>query len=294
MAQVIHSAPVGLQSEAEVLDFAGRSVGPIDQHTDISREGSPHRVALLTTRSGERLIAKWFADSPSYFRTFDALGVYAVPLGSAAPRLIDQHDGLRAILMTALPGRAVSTDQALDPVVHYRAGQLLRQFHESAPANRSIDVLPELASALSLAIDRAEHDLGPVVTAEARDLGMRVLDVGEVSLQPRHGSCRPEHWLSDPDYGLQFISFSLSEYDPWIIDTFDLERNLWRYSSELRGAFLSGYDRHPSEADTIILRAYSARRALEWWLKVSTKSSTKKARKDAWAEVEAVLGSTLF
>jgi cytochrome c biogenesis protein len=46
MAQLTQTPRQGLQSEAEVLDFAGRSVGAIDSHSDISRPSSPHRVLV--------------------------------------------------------------------------------------------------------------------------------------------------------------------------------------------------------------------------------------------------------
>lgn len=298
MAQVTQAPRKGLQSEAEVLDFAERSVGLIESHENISRPGSPHRVSKLRTRSGDDLIAKWCADAPSYFKTFDALSHYAKPLGTSAPRLIDHQDGLKAILMTTLPGAPADTLQAQDPVVHYRVGQIIRRFHESAPATRSRDVSTQLASTLSRLIDQSEEDLGPVGTAELRALGMELLDLGELSLQPLHGHLSPEHWMIDADYGVQLMSFSRSEYDPWIMDTAVLERDYWGYSPELKSAFFSGYDKTPSEQDGVLLRAKHAMDALTTWVQLTTgphaKKASKKERMLAWSRVEQATGATLF
>ncbi|MEX2441406.1 MAG: hypothetical protein WD400_02035 [Pontimonas sp.] len=298
MAHITRVPRKGLQSEAEVLDFAEGSVGLIESHEDISRPGSPHRVSKLRTRAGDDLIAKWCADAPSYFKIFDALGHYAKPLGTSAPRLIDHHDGLKAILMTTLPGAPADALQAQDPVMHYRVGQIIRRFHESAPATHSRDITTQLASTLSRLVDQSEHDLGPLGTAELRTLGMQLLDLGELSLQPLHGYLSPEHWMIDTDYGVQLMSFSKSEYDPWIMDTAVLERDYWAYSPELKSAFFSGYDKTPSEQDGVLLRAKQAMDALTAWVQLGTGRHAKKAsRKDrilAWSRVEQATGATLF
>lgn len=294
VSQLTQSPRKGLQSEAEVLDFAGRSVGAIDVNTDISRPGSTHRVSLLTTRAGDQLVAKWFADSSSYFHTFDALSHYTKPLGTSAPKLIDQHDGLKVILMTALLGKVPDTDQARDPVVHFHIGQLMRQFHESAPTTTSTQVAKDLATELSRLIDQTEDGLGVGGTAELRALGMDVLDLGALTLHPVHGGLRPEHWMCDGNYGTQLFSFSASEYDPWIVDTVFLERDYWAYAPELRRAFFSGYDAAPSEADLTILRARQSAQALSTWVRLTRGSSTKKSRSIAWSHVEQALGGTLF
>ena len=277
-----------------MLDFAGRSVGAIESHTDISLPGSKHRVSVLTTRTGDRLVAKWFHDSPSYFHSFDALSHHTGPLGNGAPRLIDHHDGLKAILMTLLPGAVASADEARDPVIHFRVGQLMREFHESAPATRSVERGKDLAAELSGLIDQTEGDLGDIATADLRALGMQILDIGPLRLQPLHGALRPEHWLIDENYGTQLISFSASEYDPWIVDTAYLERDYWGYSPELRAAFFAGYDQTPTEEDLITLRVHSAISALRAWVQAKGHSGSKKTRALLWSRVEQALGATLF
>lgn len=284
----------GLQTEAEILDFAGRSVGPIEANEDISRLGSTHRVSLLHTRSGDVLVAKWFADSRSYYRSFDAFTHHTAALGTSAPRLIDHHDGLKAMLITRLPGERANREQSHDPVTHFHVGQLLRRFHESASATRSVDRGKDLAGELSRLVDLAEDDLGLVVSTELRALGMDVLDIGTLTLQPLHGSLTPEHWIVDSDYGTQLISFSASEYDPWIFDVAALERGYWTYSPELRSAFYSGYDRQPGDEDAVLLRAELAISALTQWVTSRDTAISKKARGALWSQVEQVTGGTLF
>ena len=284
----------GLQSAEEVLHFASTSLGAIDQSVDLSLARSPHRIRLLATRSGNHVIAKWFDDSTSYFRSLDAMNHHTIPLGTQAPRLIAHDDRLKALLMTHLPGEVAGDDTARDPVTHFQVGTLLRQFHESSTPNPSAQATTDLASGLSLLTEELEDDLGQVLVAELRELGMQLLDLGPQPLQPVHGGIRPEHWMVDENYGVQLFSFSTSQYDPWIKDTLDLERQYWRYQPELKSAFFAGYDRAPSDSDELLLRGFLAQSALTSWAEVMRRSSTKKSRQLAWAEVEHTTGCTLF
>ena len=289
------SAPSrGLQSTEEVLDFASRAVGAIDESSDVSITGSAHKVHVLATRTGEKFIAKWFQDTASYFRSLDALNHHTIALGPQAPRLIAHDDGLKALLMTLLPGAVASEQASRDPVTHLQIGSLLRQFHESSSANPSTQVSEQLAASLSHLTEQVEQHLGPSTVAELRELGMELLDMGPIPLQPVHGALRPEHWMVDNGYGVQIFSFSASEYNPWVLDTLELEKNYWRYQPELRSAFFAGYDRDTTPADQLLLRGFLVESALSGWIEVSRRSATKKTRERAWSTVEHATGSTLF
>jgi len=289
------SAPArGLQSTEEVLDFASRSVGAIDQSLDVSLAGSPHKVHVLTIRSGERFVAKWFQDAASYFRSLDALSHHTFPLGLQAPRLIAHDDALKALLMTFMPGAVAGEYASRDPVTHLHIGTLLRQFHESSSSNPSTQVCEQLAASLSQLTEQVEKELGASTISELRELGMQLLDMGPIPLQPVHGALRPEHWMVDDNYGIQIFSFSATEYNPWVLDTLELEKSYWRYQPELRSAFFTGYDRGPSPTDQLLLRGFLVESALRGWAEVSKHSASKRTRQRAWSALEHATGSTLF
>ena len=284
----------GLQSTEEVLNFASKAVGAIEQSSDVSVSRSPHRVHVLATRSGEKFVAKWFDDSTSYFRSLDALNNHTIPLGSQAPRLIANEDALKALLMTFLPGAVVGEQASRDPVTHLQVGTLLRQFHESSSANPSTQVTRQLATSLSHLAEQVEQDLGPSTVGEVRELGMQLLDLGPTLLRPVHGALRPEHWMVDDDYGVQIFSYSATEYNPWVLDTLELETNYWRYQPELRSAFFTGYGLDPEPADQLILKGFLVESALKGWVEACEPSATKKKRQHAWSALEHTTGSTLF
>ena len=294
MSPLIHSRRPGLHSEAEVLDWAHRSLGPLEVIEDVSSLRSTQRVLHCETRSNDSVIVKWFVDSPCFFNTLDTLSNYSVALGGSAPKLIDQNETLRALVMTHVPGTTASQAQALDPTLHFTLGTLLRQFHDSAPANKSADIGSQLASTLSTHIDSVEDLIGETLAREARHFAMQLLDVESILLTPTHGNVTPEHILIDPDRGIHLIGFSRSEYNPWIVDTAKLERDLWTYSPELRNAFFTGYDKEPDESDLLILRAIQLISSCEDWLEVSARRVSKAELARSTQHIESALGGTLF
>jgi hypothetical protein len=294
MAPLNDQTRTGLASESEVMDWAHRVFGPLDITDDFTGESSSHRVTRALTRAGDPVIVKWFADSPCFFNTVDALNNYSAALGSGAPRLIDHSETLRAVTMTALAGAPLPGDETLDPTIHFQLGVLLRQFHESAPSNRSTDVARDWAAELSRLVDELEGVVGEVLAHESRSLALRLLDLESLVLSPVHGSLRPEHVLRDPDRGLQLVGFSRTEYDPWIVDVAEFERDLWTYSPELRSAFFTGYDREPQEEDLMVLRARQLLDALRGWKSAQSKRTSKAELSRHKRQLDGALGGTLF
>jgi hypothetical protein len=294
VAPLIDQPRVGLASESEVMDWAHRVLGPLDITDDLTSERSSNRVTRALTRAGDPVIVKWFADAPSFFNSVDALNNYSAALGSGAPRLIDHSDSLRAVSMTALAGSPLQGDETLDPTIHFQLGVLLRQFHESAPANRSSDVAKSWATELSRLVDGLEDTIGDVLAMESRSLALKLLDQESLVLSPIHGSIRPEHVLRDPDRGIQVVGFSSTEYDPWIVDVTELERDYWTYSPELRSAFFTGYDRQPDDSDLLVLRARQLLQALRSWKQVSSKRTAKSELSRHKRHLDSALGGTLF
>ena len=294
MAPTLNTSSSGLRSDAEVLDWAHRSLGPLTVLEDVSSPHSTQRVLHCETRSAEPVIVKWFVDAPCFFNTLDTLNNHAIALGSNAPKLIDHNEALRSLVMTHVPGTPASSEQALDPTVHFALGSLLRQFHDSAPANRSVDIAHELAGTLSRHLDVLESVIGEALAHDARTLAMELLDLDHIMLMPTHGAVSPEHTLIDHDRGISVIGFSRSEYNPWIMDTAILERDLWVYSPELRRAFYAGYEREPEPADVLVLRAIQMISSFDEWLETSARRVSKSDRARSIQRSESALGGTLF
>lgn len=282
-------------SEAEVLDWAQRLLGPIADTTDIGRGGTSQRILEIHTRSGERAVVKMVSDGASFHRTLEALSLYSPALGAFAPRLIDAHEGLRSILMTHVPGVvAEGTDHAWDPVVHFRAGVLLRQLHESGPVTHTAHLSGEWAAALERSVRMAEPFIDGDTLREAASWGMRVLDRGTLVLSPTHRANTPAHWLVHPQRGVHLVGFSHLEYDPWVVDTVYLERDYWRYSPDLRQAFFSGYERAEDEGDLILRKVWLLTDALRSWADVNQNRSTQAAKKVIRERLDWLSGHTLF
>ena len=289
------SAPTVVVSEAEVLDWAQRLLGPIADTTDIGRGGTSQRILEIHTRSDERAVVKMVSDGSSFHRTVEALSNYSPALGAFAPRLIDAHEGLRSILMTHVPGVvAEGTDHAWDAVVHFRAGVLLRQLHESGPATQSAHLAGEWAAALERAVRTAEPFVDFDTLREAAAWGMRVLDCDSLVLSPTHRANTPVHWLVHPQRGVHLVGFSHLEYDPWVVDTVYLERDYWRYSPDLRQAFFSGYERAESDEDLVLRKVWLLTDALSAWAEVNQNRSTHAAKKLARERLDWLCGHTLF
>jgi len=294
MAPMIDTPRAGLRSESEVLDWAHRVLGPLEEQSDLTSPQSSHQVKKLTTRNGDPVVVKWFHDAPSFFHTVDALSEYAIALGHSAPRLIDHSEGMRAVVMTAVPGVMASADSMLDPTLHFTLGSLLRQFHQSAPANRSGDVPKAWASHLSRLLESVDDSLDPAVAGEARSLALQLLDMGQVALVPTHGAIEHGHIMVDPDWGVHIVGFSHAQYDPWVSDVARLDRDWWTYSPELKRAFFTGYEAEFTEEDSILLKAKHLIDALDQWVELSMSRSSRSERSRSRREVEGALGGTLF
>jgi hypothetical protein len=288
------SAARTLPSEAEVLDWVHRCLGPVRASEPLHSQESRHRVFRVEVGSDDVVVVKSCADAQSYFRTIDALTRHTEALANAAPRLIDQSDSLRSLVMTCLPGQPADSVQAREPRWHQRVGALLRQFHESAPSTLSADLGKEWVARITALLDHAGADLNPLVVREGRELALGLLDLGPIKLVPIHGSNYPGHWLVDEARGLHLIGFSRTEYDPWIVDTAVLERELWVYSPGARKAFYAGYDREPEESDLLILRARNLIDALEHWSAAQHPRRPRTEKAAARRMLESAIGGTLF
>jgi Ser/Thr protein kinase RdoA (MazF antagonist) len=285
----------GLASEAEVLDRVHRVLGPVEVSEDVSVTPSRGRVLRVLTRSGESSYVKWYSHVSDYQRELDALTVYTPALGSDAPKLIDNDDALQMVLLSAVSGvPAVGTPWEWDPLVHYRAGVLVRKLHESAPGVRSDQFARHCATRFEEAAGLLEGVVDSSALSQARHLIAHAMDVTDIVLVPTHRDNHPRNWMVDPGGHVRLIDFHDAEYDPWIVDVLLLEQDYWRSDPNLKVAFLSGYDSEISASDEVLLRAHHAVVAVRAVAAAKSPGSTRAQKNRSKDLFDRLLGQTLF
>jgi len=285
----------GLASDAEVLDRVHRVLGPVEVEQELSTRPQLGRVLKLKTRSDEVSYVKWYKEASDFQREHDALTTYTPPLGGDAPRLIDHDSHLNMLLMSAVAGTPATTAGLdWDPVVHYKAGVLIRRLHESAPAV----VSGQFARTCAARFEEAAHQVEDVIEShllqEARILIARAMDIDSVALVPTHRDNHPRNWMVDAGGHVRLIDFADCEYDPWIVDVLLLEQDYWRSAPHLKVAFLSGYDREITPSDDALLRAHHAVTALRAIARAKHHTASKAQKLVAKDMFDRLLGVTLF
>jgi tRNA A-37 threonylcarbamoyl transferase component Bud32 len=285
----------GLASDAEVLDRVHRVLGPVDVADDQSLRPTVGKVLKVVTRSGDSSFVKWYRDQTDYQREWDALTHYTPALGSDAPRLIDNDEGLKMLLISELQGEpAAGTANEWDPLVHYKAGALIRRLHESSQPVVSDQFARQCAARFEEAAGSLEGVVASSLLSEARLLIARAMDLSSLTLVPAHRDNHPRNWMVDPGGHVRLIDFAMAEYDPWIVDVFLLEQDYWRTDPQLRVAFLSGYDSEMTEDDVIMLKAHHAVSAARSLASTAGSSATKAEKLRARDMFDSLLGMTLF
>ncbi len=285
----------GLASDAEVLDRVNRVLGPVEVAEDLTAQPLVARVLRVKTRSDEHSIVKWYQAVADYQRELDALTSYTPSLGSDAPKLIDHDDSFQMLLQSEVPGdRATNLGQDWDPLIHYRAGVLIRRLHESGQPVRSDQFARQCAARFEDAAGALDGVIESHLLSEARLLIARAMDVETMVLVPTHRVNHPKNWLVDPGGHVRLIDFAQSEYDPWIVDVFLLEQDYWRSDPNLKVAFLGGYDREISPEDNTMLRAHHAVMAVRALAATGGSQATKTEKMRARDMFDRLLGATLF
>ncbi len=285
----------GISSEAEVLDLAEDILGPLTILADQSPRPRGEKILRVQPRSGDACLIKWYRDKSSYLRESDALTLYAPALGSAAPKLIHGDEALRMLLITELRGETVAGGEAeWDPVVHYKAGEVVRRLHETSQAVISDQFAHHCVSSFEMNASKIEGLVSAAAVEEVRSHVDRVLDLPPVTLVPAHRDNHPRNWILDSGQKVKLHNFATSEYDPWVVDVFPLSQEYWRADSQLKLAFLSGYDRQLDAQDLTILKAYHAVMAVSAIAASGRSSGTRLERIRSQDLIDSLLGITLF
>lgn len=253
-------------------DFAATAAGPPAAITDKSwpREGS--RVWELTSVGGERFYIKQHQSQRFHEREVTAYRRWVPALGTGrAPRLLAADPGLRAVLITALPGqvaRGPHIPQADEPEIHRQAGILLRRLHSASLAT-AIPGTGRVAARAEEHIARA----GALLSGEDAELvryhAAHLLQCAQrLPAVPTHGDAQPKNYLWDPgSRQLALIDFERAEPGPAVRDLVRLQYGVWNGKPFLRNAFLDGYGRALTADEESALRDLAALDAVSaiWW-----------------------------
>ena len=177
-------------------------------------------------------------------------------LGDRAPVLRDADARLQAIVLSAVPGRR---GRPGDLELHRQAGEVLRVFHRARPPRPAPD------GYLSWMTDRLEDWLSgrddlfsSAETRFAREQTRRLQQLPPLSQVPCHGDYRPYNWIQDDAGVVRVIDFGGARRHVWAFDLTRLYLGPWWGRPGLATAFLSGYDRQPSEQDRAFIQLCGA------------------------------------
>ena len=259
-------------TDPDLEAFAARAAGPPAIITDRSwpRDGS--RVWELAGPDGERFFLKQHQSPRFHEREVTAYRLWVPALDAGrAPRLLASDPGLRAVLITALPGRIARGPHILEadePEIHRQAGMLLRRLHSASTAT----AVPETGRVAA----RAEEHIaraGALLSHEAAELvrchAARLPETARrLPVVPTHGDVQPKNFLWDPrSRRVALIDFERAEPGLAVRDLVRLQYGVWNRRPSLRDAFLNGYGRALTADEQSALRDLAALDAVSaiWW-----------------------------
>jgi aminoglycoside phosphotransferase len=252
--------------------FAARTAGALVTISDRSwpRDGS--RIWELASATGECYYLKQHQSQRFHEREVTAYRLWTPALGAGrAPRLLAADRGLRAILITALPGQVACDPhipEADEPEIHRQAGTLLRRLH-GAITTKTVPGTGRVAARAEEHIARA----GALLQAEDAELvrhhAARLPETARhLPAVPTHGDAQPRNFLWDPgSRQVALIDFERAEPGLAVRDFIRLEYGAWDGKPSLRNAFLDGYGRALTADEESALRdlaALDAVSAIQW------------------------------
>lgn len=246
-----------------IVECTERTVGRITKWTDVSWAREASRVWRADGAQGGTWYVKIHQNDKFHGREVRALRTWAPSLGAATPRLIAADEGLRAVVLTAVPGRPLH-GTVLPPrqerVLFRRIGELARHIHQSAP--------PQPAPAGSgPAVDKADRHLAsarphlaPGDEEFVRGLVHKARSLPPLEWVETHGDFQRRNILHAPPQtdaadnpgdteGLVgLIDFERSEPGPAVRDLVRMS-DAWAGRPDLYKAFLDGYGRTLTDAE---------------------------------------------
>ncbi|MER7688201.1 phosphotransferase [Streptomyces sp. NPDC097610] len=246
--------------DAAVVEFAEQAVGRITQWTDTSWAREESRVWRVHGVQGGTWYVKVHQNERFHGREVRGLRTWARELGAAAPRLVAADEALRAVVLTAVPGRPLH-GTVLAPererAVFQRIGALARRIHQASPPRPApADSGPAVAKA-DRHLAGARSHLLPGDEEFVRDLVRQAKDLPPLEWVETHGDFQLRNILSTPDAAdetddlevvVAVIDFERSEPGPAVRDLVRLS-DAWAGRDDLFEAFLAGYGRTLTAAE---------------------------------------------
>lgn len=234
----------GSLPDAAVAAFAEQAVGAITEWTDTSWQRENSRVWRVRGTGGGTWYVKVHQSDKFHVREVRALRTWAGALGAATPRLVATDAELRAVVITALPGRPLH-GRVLCPEherkVFRRIGALARRIHEVLPSRPApADSGPAVGKA-DRHLEAARPHLAPGDAAFVRELVRQAEDLEPLKWVETHGDFQLRNILhNDSDGTVAVIDLERSEPGPAVRDLVRLS-DAWANRPDLYEAFMVGY-----------------------------------------------------
>ncbi|MEU8794597.1 phosphotransferase [Streptomyces sp. NPDC048643] len=256
---------------AVVVKFAEQAVGRIAQWTDTSWARENSRVWRADGVQGDTWYVKVHQSKRFHSREVRGLRTWAPALGAAAPRLVAADEALRAVVITAVPGRplhGVVLAPERERKVFHRIGALARRIHQASPPRPApADSGPAVAKA-DRHLAAARSHLRPGDEEFVRDLVRQAKNLPPLEWVETHGDFQLRNLLHDPDTRaaedevedsgpfVAVIDLERSEPGPAVRDLVRLS-DAWHGRPDLLAAFLAGYGRPltPAEQARLVIDA---------------------------------------
>ncbi|MGW1158880.1 phosphotransferase [Streptomyces sp. NPDC002519] len=251
----------GTRPDARVAAFAQRAVGAITEWSDASWLRENSRVWRIRGAGGGTWYVKVHQNDKFHGREVRALRTWAGSLGAAAPRLVAADAELRAIVVTALPGRPLH-GRVLGPErerkIFRRIGALARRIHEASPPRPApADSGPAVGKA-DRHLEAARPHLAEGDEEFVRELVRQARDLEPLEWVETHGDFQLRNILhddsedredrEDPDGTVAVIDLERSEPGPAVRDLVRLS-DAWANRPDLYAAFMAGYGRTLTAAE---------------------------------------------
>lgn len=223
-----------------LIHFVHSQLGPVREVTDSSWPRPAGRVWRLVLPQATYFLKQHLNDR-FHHREVTAYRQWVPVLGDRAPRLVAADAALRAVVVTAVSGHslhAADLAPALAADVQLQIGQLVRCFHQSAPARPAV---PLRADKLERHLAGARPYLADGDEDLLRTLAGRLPRLPAIDHVPTHGDLQLRN-TTLADGRVYLYDFERSEYGSPTRDVVRLA-DTWSGRPELSEAFFTGFGR---------------------------------------------------